>query len=271
MKYCVKGSHKTGEEFEKEILQMKDLSDCISIDLNYPRDHNFEKEVDFLKKLRTDNPRLNYVVHGQFYSGSLNDFNEQIRKETINELFRNIDTAKEIGARIVVLHPGLEPYGLKLDKRVELELDSYRQIANYAQKGNIKIGLENEAKTCFWFPDRAAKLELIVQTIRNIGMKNFGLTLDVGHANVSQEDYIGAIKKYSDIIFHVHAHDNFGGPEENMAKCNRPDPHLTIGKGRIDWNDVIHALDAVNYPGYLEIECNPNELEYSLRHLSDLK
>lgn len=271
LKFCLKGSRQKGEEFEKEILRIKELSDCISIDLNYPRDHDFENEISFLKKLGTDSPPLNYAIHGQFFSGSLNDFNEKIRKETLSELFRNIDIANEIGAQIVVLHPGLEPYGLKFDKRVELELDSYKQIASYAEKRNIKIGLENEAKTCFWFPDRAAKLELINQTIKDIDMKNFGMTLDIGHASVSQEDYIGAIKKYSDIIFHVHAHDNFGGPEVNMKKCNRPDPHLTIGTGSINWKDAIHALESVNYSGYFEIECSLNDLEASLRYLSSLK
>lgn len=270
MKYCLKGSRKTGEEFEKEILWMKNLSDCISIDLNYPRDRNFEKETDFLKKLKEKSPKLDFVVHGQYYNGSLNDFNDKIREETILELFRNIDVAEEIGAELVVIHPGLEPYGLKLDKRAELELDSYRKIAGYAAKKGIRIGLENEAKTCFWFPDRAAKLELINQVIKNVAMKNFGMTLDIGHANVAGEDYINALKTNIENIYHIHAHDNFGKPEINMAKCNRPDPHLTIGKGSIDWSKVIRSLEDSDYSGYFEIECSPNDLEESLQYLTGL-
>lgn len=270
MKYCVKGPQKTGEEFEKEILWIKNLSDCISIDLNYPRDRNFEKEIDFLKRLKEKSPKLDFVVHGQYYNGSLNDFNEKIREETILELFRNIDVAYEIGAKLVVIHPGLEPYGLKLDKRAELELDSYKRIADYGQEKNIKIGLENEARTCFWFPERANDLNILAGTVEKIGKNNFGLTLDIGHANVSQQDYINTITNYSDKIFHIHAHDNFGKPEINMAKCNRPDPHLTIGKGEIDWSRVIHSLEDSNYSGYFEIECSPNDLEKSLQYLNKL-
>jgi sugar phosphate isomerase/epimerase len=62
----------------------------------------------------------------------------------------------------------------------------------------------------------------------------------------------------------------FGKPEINMAKCNRPDPHLTIGKGGIDWSRVIHSLENSNYSGYFEIERSPNDLEDSLQYLNKL-
>jgi len=93
-------------------------------------------------------------------------------------------------------------------------LDSYKKIAAYAKRKNIKIGLENEAQTCFWFPDRACKFELLSQTIKIVNKSNFSLTLDIGHASVSGENFLLAIKKFGKKILHIHAHDNLGSPEK---------------------------------------------------------
>src|SRR3989344_7136194 len=195
MKICAKGSKKLGREFIKETEYLTSIVNCIGIDFNYPHDSDFKKEIIFLKKLQADK-KINYTVHAQHLNGSLNDFNEKIRLETIKQIYGSVDNAKKINAKIVTFHPALEPYGLKLEKRKELELDSYKKIAVYAKRKGISIGLENEAQTCFWFPDRACKFDQLLQTIKTVNQSNFDLTLDIGHASVSGENYLLAIKKF---------------------------------------------------------------------------
>jgi sugar phosphate isomerase/epimerase len=219
---------------------------------------------------RSKEKNLRYTIHAQYLSGSINDLNEKIRKESINQILKAIDNAFELGADIVTLHPALEPYGLKLEKRKELELETYKKIASYASKNKVKIGLENEAQTCFWFPDRACKFELLNKTICEIDNKNFGMTLDIGHANVSGEDYIAAIKNYSAKIFHIHAHDNFGKPENNLEHFDRPDPHLSPGEGVINWKKVVDSLKEINYIGYFEIECEPDKMEKAIKYIKSV-
>lgn len=269
LKICAKGSRKTGQEFIEEIEYLSSIIDCIEIDFNYPHDGDFIKEINFLKKLRTDK-KIEYTVHAQYLNGSLNDLNDKIRKESIKLIYYSIENAEKIDAKIVTIHPALEPYGLKLKKREEIELDSYKKIAIYAKEKGVKIGLENEAQTCFWFPDRACKFDLIYQTIKSVGHSNFGLTLDIGHANVSGQDYLSAIKKFGKKILHIHAHDNLGAPEKNLPVFNRPDPHKAPGEGKIDWKVVVKALRSNNYHNYFELECEIHEMAAAIEYIKNL-
>ena len=269
IKISAKGSRKIGQEFKDEIKKLSTLVDCIEIDFNYPHDKNFDDEVDFLVEFKKQTS-LNYTVHAQYLNGSLNDFNENIRIETIKTIFHAIDYAEKISAKIVVVHPCLEPYGWSIEKRTELEIDSYRKIADYAAQKNIRIGLENEAKTCFWFPNRATKFELIKKTVDLVNRDNFGLTIDLGHANVAGEDYVSALKSNIKKLYHIHAHDNLGSPENNQKKFNRPDPHLVPGDGVINWGLVIKNLLELNYDGYLELEIEPSEMKRGVKFIRDL-
>lgn len=269
IKICAKGSRKTSHAFIDETNYLSTIVECIEIDLNYPHDTNFSREISYLKKLR-QKTGINFTVHAQYLSGGLNDFNKIIRQETIKQAFRSIDCADKLGAKIVTLHPALEPYGLKMEKMVELEIEAYRKICAYAKKRNIKIGLENEAQTCFWFPDRACKINLLVDTIQKIKSTNFGLTLDIGHANVSKENYLEAIKKHHGKILHIHAHDNLGEAKINLSKFKRPDPHLAPGKGNIQWKKVINLLKKIGYKGYFELECEINDMAEAIRYIKSI-
>ena len=269
IKICAKGSRKLGQEFIEETEYLASIINCIEIDFNYPHDGNFKKEIKFLKKLQADK-NISYTVHAQYLNGSLNDFNEKIRSETIRLILDSIDRAKEINAKTVTLHPALEPYGLRLEKRNQLELDSYRKIATYARGKDIKIGLENEAQTCFWFPDRACRFNLLAQTITAMNQSNFGLTLDIGHASVTGEDYLLAIKSFGKKIFHIHAHDNLGSPEKNLPVFNRPDPHLAPGKGKTDWKEIIEFLKQAKYNNFFELECEIHEMAGAIKFIKSL-
>jgi len=270
IKISAKGSRKTGEEFIKETTYLANIVNCIEIDFNFPHDQDFDDEINFLKKLASER-KINYTVHAQYLNGGINDFNKEVREATLKELCKNIDYAADLGAKVVVLHPALEPYGLKLQKRDELELEAYQMLADYAKKKQVKIGLENEAQTCSWFPDRACKFELLEKTTTAVGKPNFGFTIDIGHANVSGEDYISAIKKLKDRIFHIHAHDNLGKPENNLPRFNRPDPHLAPGKGNIDWKAVKKTLAEINYQGYFELECEIHEMKEAVKFIKSLQ
>ena len=251
LNYCAKGSREIGAKFIRETKELTKIADCIEIDLNWPHNLNFEKEIEFLIKLQKEK-NIRYVVHAPYFDGGLNAFNKKMRNAALEEVFYSIDVASRVGSKILVLHPAIEQYGLKIQKRKELEIDSYKKIAKYAKKKGISVGLENEAQTNFWFPDRACKFEEIEKIIREVNLNNLGLTLDIGHANVTGEDFVKAIYQFKTKIFHIHAHDNFGKKEIK----GRPDPHLPPGDGEICWRKVIKALREINYQGYFAIECN---------------
>ncbi|MFA5746731.1 MAG: sugar phosphate isomerase/epimerase family protein [Candidatus Paceibacterota bacterium] len=264
LNYCAKGSKKTGDEFIEETERLAEISNRIEIDFNWPHDRNFEQEMDFLINL-AKKKGTSYSVHAPFFDGGLNSFNDDLRKAAIEDVLYSIDMASRLGSKVVVLHPALEPYGLKIAEREKLEIDSYKNIALYARDKNIMIGLENEAQTNFWFPDRACKFEELERTILTVGLDNFGLALDIGHANVSGEDYVGAIEKFGKKLFHIHAHDNFG----KTGKDGWLDLHLAPGDGEIKWDGVLDALEKNNYQGFFTIECGAENIIKGMNFLKN--
>lgn len=242
--FCIKGSKKTGQQFIDETISMAAQVSSIEINCNYPQSDNFDMELNFLKKAKKKF-NLSYVIHAPYLNSSLGDFNQELRDDAIAEIFRSIDRAVFLGSNMVTIHPPFDPYGIYFREKEDVELDTYKQIATYAVERDVKIGLENEAQTCFFFPDRACKFELIKKVIETINMKNFGYTLDLGHGNITGIDIEHSIREASSKLFHIHAHDNFGEKE---------DLHLAPGDGNIHWNNILMALNATRYDQLFEIE-----------------
>ncbi len=270
IKISVKGSTKRGEDFFDETNYLLSLSNFMEISLNFPHNNNFQEEIKFLQNLKEEK-NTSYTVHAQYLDGNLSDFNEKIRGGSVEEVYYAIDTAEKLGADVVTLHPALDPYGLKIEERREIELDSYKKIASYAKEKNIKIGLENLAPDLLWIPERAYNLNLLLETVKEINSPNFGITLDIGHANTSKENYLEFIEKNHERIFHIHAHDNLGDTKKNIEKYNRPDPHLPPGEGNIDWEKVLEVLKKVNYQNYFMLECEINLVEKGLCYIENTR
>ena len=144
LKYCAKDSREIRNRFIKETKELAKIVNCIEIDFNWPHSQDFEKEIDFLIKLQKEKG-VQYVVHAPFFDGGLNAFNEKMRKAALEEIFYSIDMACRLKSKVVTIHPATELFGLKISKREELEINSYNQIAQYAKKRDVFIGLENEA------------------------------------------------------------------------------------------------------------------------------
>ena len=260
MKIGVKGSMRKGKDFAKEMDYLSSISNYIEISLNYPCDSGFQKEINTLESL-AKKKNIEYTIHSQYLNGNLSDFNREIRNISIKYIYYSIDVAQKIKADVVTLHPALEPYGVKTEERKKIEIDSYQKIAKYAKKKNIKIGLENLISGSLWMPEKSYKFDLLLKTIEEVNYSNFKLTLDIGHANISKENFFKLIKEESKNIFHIHAHDNLGDIQENIKKYNRTDPHLPPGEGNVDWKKVIDTLKQAKYQNCFEIECGFNAVE----------
>lgn len=260
MKICAKGSRKTGEDFIKETLEIIKYASFLEINCNYPQFENFDKELDFLANIQKE-LGISYVVHAPYLNSSLGDINKNLRVEAVKEVFAAIDRAKFLESDLVTIHPSFDPYGIYFEEREKAELTSYKEISKYASDRNVRIGLENEAQTCFFFPDRACKFNLIKKIVDKINMDNFGYTIDLGHGNISGINLEKSIKQASSKLFHIHAHDNFGGKE---------DLHLAPGNGNIDWNNILKALDNIKYNNLFEIETDLQGLIKGKEYLINL-
>jgi sugar phosphate isomerase/epimerase len=120
-----------------------------------------------------------------------------------------------------------------------------------------------------------ATAEMAVQAIG--GRKAFGFNFDPSHLGYQGVDYVGFIRKFGERIYHVHMKDVgwssrpteagvFGG-HLNFGDRRRYWDFRSLGRGNIQFEEIIRALNEVGYNGPLSVEWEDNGMdrEYGAR------
>ena len=92
----------------------------------------------------------------------------------------------------------------------------------------------------------------------------FGFNYDPSHLVYQNVDYIGFIREFSDRIYHVHMKDSYLSPNPKRAgifggHTNFGDPDRSwdfrsVGRGSVDFEEIIRALNDIGYDGPLSVE-----------------
>jgi sugar phosphate isomerase/epimerase len=103
------------------------------------------------------------------------------------------------------------------------------------------------------------------------GHKRFGFNYDPSHLGYQHVDYVKFIRQFGDRIFHVHMKDVwwghgdgtvgvFGG-HTTFADPRRYWDFRSLGHGDIKFEDIIVALNDVNYQGPLSVEWEDSRMD----------
>ena len=88
--------------------------------------------------------------------------------------------------------------------------------------------------------------------VRSLDSDLVGVCLDTGHAMLGGQDPADMIRELGDLLHETHFNDNFGVLRgRQRTEC---DYHRPPGIGRIDWLDVMDALDEIRYPNPVVFE-----------------
>jgi sugar phosphate isomerase/epimerase len=173
-----------------------------------------------------------------------------IREASVNEVFKALDLAAELGAKKAVLHPGYLTGLMTFTPEVGkgYASDSLAQILERSAGLGIKVCLEN------MFP-RAGHMYR-PKEFSEILAQNPGLmmTLDLGHANIRAPKGRGAdfVRAAHGRIGHVHVGDNNG----------REDEHLPVGAGRVDVAQGLKTIKASGYDDTITLEVFSPDRDY---------
>jgi len=185
-----------------------------------------------------------------------------IRQASMHEMLSSLETAADIGAMKVVLHPSIfSGMGAFVKEEARYFADqSLSVIVEKAEELGITLCFEN------MFPRYIAFFEpWEFQEVfgRFPGLK---MTLDTGHANIGDpagKKLIEFVRKFKDRIGHIHASDN-------LAKR---DDHLPIGRGTIDFVRFARALKEIGYNDTVTLEIfseDPADLKESLETFTSI-
>ncbi|MFW6039357.1 MAG: sugar phosphate isomerase/epimerase family protein [bacterium] len=108
-------------------------------------------------------------------------------------------------------------------------------------------------------------VDSLLRLIEAVDLPNFKANVDTGHFSAQRENVPLALAKLEGRFANVHISDN----------DPRSTEHLPIGKGTIDWEEVLRVLAAQGYDGYLGLDLGSQQtlaqdLVRSRDHLNDV-
>ncbi|MBN1318724.1 MAG: sugar phosphate isomerase/epimerase [Anaerolineales bacterium] len=221
---------------------------------------------------------------------------EENRRQGVLATRRSIDLAHELGARVVIVHPGQvdidpslestlvslyhagkfnqpeyiqakEKLVTKRGAQAETNLRSVRrslgELANYAAQWGIRLGLENR----FHYQEIPLPDELDQLLDLDHG-EIVGYWHDIGHAQVlehlgfnTHEEWLRRFAGPHGRVLGVHLHDVKGITD-----------HLAVGLGRVDWDMVARYLpDSALRTCEFHSSNSPQEVAAGLKWLVDRK
>jgi sugar phosphate isomerase/epimerase len=165
------------------------------------------------------------------------------RIDAMDEVKRALESAEQIPISAITLHLGLkdDPWD---SRAIENSLTAIEHIKAFAHPLGVKVLIEN-------LQNEVTTPEHILEILHIGHFDSVGITLDVGHAHLSDTGLDHAFELLKPRIRELHLHDN------NRLR----DEHLWPGGGSIDWTNVtkLTASLPAEVPGILEIAYDLNE------------
>ena len=225
-------------------------------DLDEIKPHDIEKARGI-----ADKTGLEICVHSPFYELNIAASSRGIRNESVKYIKKSVDLCADLGGNVLILHSGHYSYRVRKEdtgKNIFMQLqwdyniDSIKQITNYAATKGVTICLENVGVD----PQHIDQTFEDLLEIRNLVDDSLKFTLDLGHARLTEGVQKG-INTLGDNIRHIHFTDNFG----------KKDDHLPIGEGNFDYSGFIEYVRSFPHIVTLEIVYIGNDSGPSVRSL----
>lgn len=144
--------------------------------------------------------------------------------------------------------------------------ERFTSILDAYQKMGVRFALEvHPTEIAFDTTSAAHALEAVAHH------PAFGFNYDPSHLGYQGVDYVDFIERFADRIFHVHMKDvwwsdkptstgTFGG-HTTFGSRGRYWDFRSMGRGRIDFEEIIRALNSIGYNGPLSIEWEDSGME----------
>lgn len=203
-------------------------------------------DADAVLDVVLEDPKVEFwSVHGPYgrtFDTSAPD--KAVRENAVAAYKDALDIAAKLGAKLVVAHPGAnEDYNFPKDKAIELAIDPFRQIVDYAGEKGLRVAIEPLPKG-----EVGNSLDAVLDIVERIDRPNVGVNFDVNHV-FPPEAIPAMIRQAGERIFSVHISDQDG-----------VERHWLPFKGTLDWAEVLAALVDAGYTGPLIYETHIHDV-----------
>ncbi|MCI8388252.1 MAG: sugar phosphate isomerase/epimerase [Clostridiales bacterium] len=175
-----------------------------------------------------------WSIHLPFYGAEKVDIaclDESVRRRTLDMQSEYMKRAAEIGIKIAVIHPALEPTEPnEREERIIRSSESLAELAELASKLEMTVAVEDLPRTCLG--NTTDELKRIISIDNRLRV-----TFDVNHLLLDTHEEF--IRKLGDKIVTLHISDyDF-----------RNERHWLPYEGNINWVKLVEMLENANYSG----------------------
>lgn len=183
------------------------------------------------------------VATGVFWKYNLGSSDSRVREKGLEYIRKGLELAHDLGSKVLLVVPGVADPAISYSKIYENSVKSLRESAKYAEDLGVIIGLENVWSKFLYSPLEFAKI------LDDVGSSNVQAYFDVGNvvALGYHEHWIEVLKGKIAMVHVKDFDENVGG-----LKGFRH-----VGKGSINWNNIINLLKDSGYNGFLNVEAPP--------------
>jgi len=214
--------------------------DGVELALSSKEDINKQKISKLCKEYQIE---ISAITTGQVFAANglyLTHPEANMRIKAINSLKGLVELARDFGKKVNLgrvrgfVHEG-ETYKITLVRFI----DSLCEISDYALKQDVELIIEpiNRYETNF-INNLSEGAKIIKKSKKN----NIKLMPDIFHMNIEEVSITGELVRFADLISYIH-----------FADSNR----LAPGQGHLNFPEIIHTLEALDYNGWVTIEILP--------------
>jgi len=193
------------------------------VDLNYP-DHS-EPSIREISAITNDcglainGLAMRYYTNPAFKLGAFTNPNKQVRQEAIDLTKAAIDALREIDSNLLTIWLGQDgfDYGFQVDyKKIwDDEINAIKEIAEHDKDCLVSIEYKPNEPRAY---SLLSNLGTTLLAIKDINLKNIGVTIDFAHILYSNEQpalVAALIDKHSQILG-LHLNDGYGKRDDGL-------------------------------------------------------
>ncbi|HCR17519.1 MAG TPA: AP endonuclease [Candidatus Latescibacteria bacterium] len=194
---------------------------------------------------------------------------EQVRRRAAKEMMVSAEAAKALGVKVVNGFTGSSIWSLlysfppvapdAIDAGYRDFADRWNPILDAFKKNRVRFALEVHPTEIAFDTASAARA---VKALKK--RKEFGFNYDPSHLVYQNVDYVGFLREFKDRIYHVHMKDAYLSPlptragifggHTDFGNPNRSWDFRSLGRGSVDFEEIIRALNDIGYKGPLSVE-----------------
>ncbi len=252
--------HEYNEEktLEEKFQMISQLEGIEAAEVVFPYEVSSVDELNHLKeKYKTGLSAVNVNVKAEpeFRNGGLTSTVKSIREKAVQFIKDAKDFARQVGADKVTCCPLADGYEFSFQtdygESWRYLVETFGEAGSYRPEIPLFIEYKPKETRGKCFLDSAAKTLCL---IKDIGIPNLGITVDIGHSIYGNENPAEAISliAHNGIPFYVHSNDNDGTWDWD---------YMVASKNFLTFVEFIYYLQKFGYKDYITSDSSPTRFD----------